>query len=358
MDVSVGAVVLGLGWFAGWFLLLRVPGVPQAVGLAPELTVVVPARDEERTLPTFLAGLANQTVNAAEVIVVDDGSTDATAVVAAAAGARVITGAPVPDGWLGKPWALRQGIDAARTDVVMLLDADVEPSSDLLARLGSCFAVHDGLVSVQPYHRVERWWEHLSAFFNIVAIMGAGIASLVPSRRLRMAFGPCMIARRTDLLEQLDDPSVHGSVLEDVALARAFADAGAPVSAFGGRDLVAFRMYGTPQDLVEGWTKNFAAGAGATPWWRLVLVVLWIAAVLAAAPIPSPLPVWFAFAAYVAIAVQVAIFTRQIGSFSLFVPLLPWLFAAVFVVVFVVSLVKTARGEVRWKGRTIRLRRG
>jgi hypothetical protein len=151
---------------------------------------------------------------------------------------------------------------------------------------------------------------------------------------------------------------VHASVLEDVALARAFSDAGTPVSAFGGCDLVAYRMYGTPQDLVDGWTKNLAAGAGATPWWRFVLVVLWIAAVLVAAPIPGPLPVWFTLAAYVAIVVQVAIFTRQVGAFSLLVPLLPWLFAAVFVAVFVWSLVRTARGEVRWKGRTIRLRGG
>jgi 4,4'-diaponeurosporenoate glycosyltransferase len=353
MDLSVGVVVLGVGWSAGWVLFWRLRGVPAADGPVPDLTVVVPARDEERTLASLLARLAQQSAPAVEVIVVDDGSTDATAAVAASGNARVIAAAPVPEGWLGKPWALRRGIDAARTDVVVLLDADVEPSPDLLARVGSCFAVRGGLVSVQPYHRVERWWEQLSAFFNVVAIMGAGIASLVRPRRLRMAF-----ANRADLLAHLDEPSVHGSVLEDVALAREFSDSGAPVSAFGGRDLVAFRMYDTPQGLAEGWTKSFAAGAGATPWWRLVLVVLWIAAVLAAGPIPGPLPVWFMLAAYVAVAVQVAVFTRQVGGFSLLVPLLPWLFAVAFVAVFAWSLLKTVRGEVRWKGRTIPLRGG
>jgi 4,4'-diaponeurosporenoate glycosyltransferase len=318
----------------------------------------VPARDEERTLPSLLAGLAAQSVPAAEVIVVDDGSTDATAAVAATGSARVIAGAPVPEGWLGKPWALRQGIDAARTDVVVLLDADVEPSSDLLARLGSCFAMRGGLVSVQPYHRLERWWEHLSAFFNVVAVMGAGIASLVSPRRLRMAFGPCMIARRAELVAHLDDPSVRGSVLEDVALARAFSDAGAPVSAFGGHHLVAFRMYDAPRDLTDGWTKNFAAGAGSTPLLRLLLVVLWVTATLLAGVLLVPEAVWLAWLVYAVFAIQVWVMARQVGTFSIVVALAFGAFVVIFVAVFVWSLVRTARGEVRWKGRTIRLRGG
>ena len=46
------------------------------------------------------------------MIVVDDESTDATAAIAAAAGARVVDGGRLPAGWAGKAWALQQGLDA------------------------------------------------------------------------------------------------------------------------------------------------------------------------------------------------------------------------------------------------------
>src|SRR6202043_2205864 len=128
------------------------PGVPSP-------SVVIPARDEELTLPTILAGLASQTTPPHEIIVVDDRSTDTTAAVAAARGARVVVGEPLPPGWAGKAWALHQGVLAAHADVVVCLDADVDPSSHFIARIERCFARRGGLVSVQPYHEMRHWWE-------------------------------------------------------------------------------------------------------------------------------------------------------------------------------------------------------
>lgn len=354
----MGAAIVVLGWCAGWILFWRLPGLPAPDGAAPRVAVVIPARDEERAIGTVLRGLADQTVPPVEVIVVDDGSTDATAAAAAAAGARVVAGAPLPPGWTGKAWALHQGIEAASTELVALLDADVEPGTELLARLGASHAARGGLVSVQPYHRVERWWEQSSAVFNVVAIMGAGIASIIRPRRLRMAFGPCIVARRTDLLHHLAAPAVHGAVLEDVALARGFADAGAPVAALGGRGVVAFRMYRRPQDLVDGWAKGFAAGAGATPPARLALVVLWVAAVLSATVVSLGADWPFAVLTYALVAMQVWLLARQVGRFSPLVALLFGLSGVVFVGLFAWSLVLAARGRVRWKGRTIELRGG
>jgi 4,4'-diaponeurosporenoate glycosyltransferase len=73
------------------------------------MSVIVPARDEERSLPRLLRSLAGQTMPPLEVIVVDDHSRDDTAARAAAAGARVLSSAPLPDGWTGKTWACHQG---------------------------------------------------------------------------------------------------------------------------------------------------------------------------------------------------------------------------------------------------------
>lgn len=357
--IDVRLLALGIAWLVGWYLCWRLHTVPYArepkAAMRPP-SVVIPARDEAETLATVLTGLAAQTAPVAEVIVVDDRSQDTTAAVANARGARVLAGQALPAGWTGKSWALYQGVQAARAEVVVCLDADVDPSSHLIARLGRCFAERGGLVSVQPYHEMHRVWERAAAFFNLVAVMAVGLASPGPSRaRERAAFGPCLMARRDALLTHVAHRSVRHSVVEDVALARRFGAADQPVTCFGGGDLVAFRMYDRPGRLVEGFAKNFAAGAAATPKLRLLAIVAWIGACLVAGVgLLGGGPV--AILIYAAFAVQCFVMLRQLGNFGIVAALLFPLLAIVFVAVFLGSLVLVVRGEVRWKGRTIRLR--
>ncbi|MEX1146512.1 MAG: glycosyltransferase family 2 protein [Acidimicrobiia bacterium] len=350
-------LLVGVGWSIGWWLCWRVSRVRLLNDFvpAPAISVVIPARDEERMLPVILDRLAEQTMPAAEVIVVDDESHDATAAVARARGAQVIAGQPLPPGWVGKPWALAQGVRAAHEEVVVLLDADVAPSPQFLARMGVLFPRVGGLVSVQPYHRVRRWWEHASAFFNLVAVMGTGIASPLRTRwRPVLAFGPVMMCRRDAFLTHVEHPEVLGAVLDDVALARRFAAAGDPITLHGGVGVVDFRMYDRPRDLVEGWTKNVAAGARATPVLRAMLFGVWITAGLGIWVGDDGS--WFVLVAYVAFVVQIFVMLRQIGSFGPLTALAYPLLALAFVLLFGASIVLTVLGRVRWKGRTIRLR--
>lgn len=364
-------LLVGLGWLIGWWLCWQVRGVPLLGDIGvdpPRVSVVIPARDEARALPSLLADLATQTTPATDIVVVDDDSSDATAALAAAAGARVITAPPLPTGWTGKAAALAVGAREAREDVVVLLDADVEPSKYLLARMASVFARTGGLVSVQPYHRVEHWWERASAMFNLVAVMGTGIASpRWPSRRperfprlrrrpITAAFGPVMICRRDALLRHLEDPEVHGAVLEDVQLARRFAAAGEPVTMFGGRDLVAFRMYDHPRALIEGWAKGFVAGTTATPPARRLLVVAWVSACALSLTGGRHPDVRLAIILYAVFSLQLFVMLRQVGRFGVFTALLYPLILCVFYALFCWSALLTARGSVHWKGRTIRVR--
>jgi 4,4'-diaponeurosporenoate glycosyltransferase len=272
-------------------------------------------------------------------------------------GARVVDAAPVPDGWTGKAWAIAQGVAAVDGDVVVVLDADVDPAPSLFASVGSVLADGEGLVSVQPYHRVVHWWERASAFFNLVAVMGVGLGSprWPAPRPITTAFGPVMTCRRDLLLDRIAHASVRGAVLDDVALARRFATAGEPVRAFGGRGLVEFRMYDRPRALLEGWTKNFASGAASVPPARLLLIVAWIAACLTSG-------IWVfggsavAFVAYAAFALQCFVQLRQVGSFGVVTAALYPVLVVVFLLVFAASFVLTSRGVVRWKGRSVRVR--
>jgi len=112
------------------------PSLRAGVPLPPGTTVsaVIPARNEAARIgPCVIAALADPGVS--EVIVVDDESADGTAAVAARSGARVISGRPLPPGWVGKQWALQQGLQAASGEYVLTLDADARPRPGLAAAL-------------------------------------------------------------------------------------------------------------------------------------------------------------------------------------------------------------------------------
>lgn len=240
--------------------------------------MIVPARDEAAALPALLEALRGQHQPPAEVIVVDDGSRDATAVVSRRHGAQVIDPGEPPQGWTGKAWACAVGADRARGDLLLFLDADTRLAAPgALAGLVEVHQEHGGLVSVQPHHEVPRTVENLSACFNLVALLAGGAFTGGPGRA-RVAYGPCLLVSRDDHRRVGGHASVRGSVLDDIDLAAAYRASGLAVTCLvGGRSL---RMRSYPRGwraLSSGWEKNIAAGSGAAPSWSVAATVLWLA---------------------------------------------------------------------------------
>ena len=364
-------VPLVVGWLAAWWLLWRLP-VPRTLDAGVDVSlddvaVVIPARDEADNLPTLLDSLDEARGAGAEVVVVDDHSSDATAAVASAGGARVVPAPDLPDGWAGKPHACAVGAASTDRPVLVFLDADTRLDPGGLARIVAEHHRRGGLLSVQPFHRTDLPHERLAAIFNVVGVMGVGCATAPPRARVAGAFGPCIATTRADYDAVGGHASVRGEVLEDIALAARYRAVGLPVDALGGRGSISFRMYpdgmGT---LVEGFTKNFAGGAGAIPWWRTLLVFLWITGMLIAGwwlPIGSigwwlggPTPSAIAYGVYVAYALQFAVLARRVGRFGAWAPYVFPLLVAGFLAIFVRSLAHTARGRTTWRGRTVRTR--
>jgi 4,4'-diaponeurosporenoate glycosyltransferase len=339
--------VFAAGMLAGVLLLAHRPRLGRRPG-ALRVSVIVPARDEAARLPALLRSLAGSVPPPLETIVVDDGSTDATAAIARAGGATVVTAPPVPAGWAGKPWACAVGAAIARGDILVFLDADVWLAPDAVVRLAGEAERRGGLVSVQPHHQTEHVYEQLSAFFNLVALMGVDAFALWRGHaRPAGAFGACLAVGRAEYEAAGGHAAVRGEVLEDLALSRRFAT----VTLFQGGADVAFRMYpeGLAQ-LVEGWSKNIAAGAAAVRPLTSGLVALWITACLLGTLHPL---------AYAAVAAQLFWLFRRAGRFGAGTALAYPLPLAFFLAVFARSAVLAfVRGRVRWKGRTIALGRG
>ena len=269
-----------LFWLLGFLFLWRIPFPRKKENAdlhALGVSVIIPARDEERSLARLLDSMKAQTHNG-EIIVVDDQSEDATAEVAQRAGVIVIRSEDLPDGWAGKPWACWQGANQAKGDTFVFLDADTFLEPDGLKKIVS---THDGegLLSIQPYHRMERPYERLSALFNIIVMASMkAFTVLGPKIKPLGAFGPCVVCRRDTYFALGGHQRVRGDILEHHALGKEFIRAGHAVRCYGGRGTLSFRMY--PHglgSLFSGCARSVATGAGTMPFLSLLLVVCWIA---------------------------------------------------------------------------------
>lgn len=361
-------VSLLVRWLLGWALVLRLPGLPVGEpSRRPKVAVLIPARNEEKTLPHLLEALARQQLQPQEALVIDDHSSDGTTALVqrfartSALPLRVLQPPPLPDGWCGKTWALHHGVQATTAELLVFLDADTEPEPEFLARLLACHERLGGLVSVQPYHRTEQAYEQLSLLFNLVGLMAVPLGE-----RCGVAFGPAMVTNRRDYERSGGHAAVAGKVVEDWFLAHCYENAGLPVSAYIGDEQLSYRMYpGGLAEMVVGFDKNFATAAGQVRWAWMLAVLLWLSGLfwaawcLPAAVLGWPLvgdrgllPNALIYGAY---ALQLLLLSRRVGRFSwinLVFPL-PVLF---FLAVFLLAIFNLERGEVRWKGRRFRTR--
>jgi 4,4'-diaponeurosporenoate glycosyltransferase len=179
------------------------------------------------------------------------------------------------------------------------------------------------------------------------------------------AFGPCLLASADDYVTVGGHASVRGEVVEDVHLARRFHASGLPVSVFAGSGAIEFRMYPDGlRQLVEGWTKNIAAGARLAHPVSTTIAVWWVSACIGLTFLAARLALGAhdvrslvaALGCWTAVTVESRWMWRRIGSFGWLAALLHPILTAAFVILFVRSVWLTmVRRRVRWSGRPIAL---
>jgi len=330
------------------------------MNLTATVSAIVPARNEEATIASAVDSLAAQT-EIAEIIVVNDQSTDSTAAVldelAARVGKlRVLGTREVPGGWVGKNYAAWLGAAQATRDWLLFTDADAVHLPGSTARaLADAAASGAALVSYSPEQETRAWWERamipfvyarLAQHFSFADVSDPGSPAAA-------ANGQYLLIRR-DAYEAIGGHrSVAGEVLEDVALARRAKQAGYRLHFAPGQGIARVRMYRSFAQMWEGWTKNLYPLLGSRPGAvvrELLSVVPWIpVALLLLGRVHQALP-----------ALGVLLLARRHAAYAAVLrrnhfPLSRIVYYAPAVILYSSALVvsgrRYARGTVVWKGR-------
>jgi len=235
----------------------------------PAISVLVPARDEERGMgDTLRAVLASRNVDL-EVIVLDDHSTDATAeIVLQIAGqdarVRYLASAALPANWNGKQHACWQLAQAATLDRFVFLDADVRLHPEGLSRLA---AYHDrsgvALLSAFPRQITVTWLEKW-----LIPMMHFILLGFLPFARMRSSAHPAYAAGCGQLFMTYRDAyqqaGTHASIADSrhdgVKLPRAYRTAGLMSDVIDGGEIAACRMYRSAGQVIRGVLKNADEG--------------------------------------------------------------------------------------------------
>jgi 4,4'-diaponeurosporenoate glycosyltransferase len=350
----------GGGLVAGFLLLRSVPLVPQhsfSDGAEFEVTVIIPVRNEELNLPILLESLSNAPKHSIEILVVNDGSTDATATIATQYGATVLTSMPVPQGWTGKTWACHQGAHSASGEILFFLDADTYFVHGGYGRILQYFATlpDNAALSLLPFHRTKFWYEELSLFFNILMAMGAGGFGRLDRPRL---FGQSLLIRKDMYHRAGGHEDVRSHILENLNFASCVSSAGGHVHTLGGNGTLEIRMFPRGfRQLLESWQKAFVAGAEVTSRLVLGLSIGWLASAIASFLLlfvaPRPFRTLYV-CVYVLYAAQIAWFARQLGTFRWLTALCYPMSLIFYFGVFGHSLWRKLVGKpVYWRGRRL-----
>jgi hopene-associated glycosyltransferase HpnB len=199
-----------------------------ADGLA-EITVLIPARNEAAVIGETLAALRDQGAGL-RIIVVDDQSSDATAAIARAAGADVVVGAPLPEGWVGKLWALEQGRRLVRSPLVLLVDADIALRPGVVRALLDRRRDGGGLqlVSLMAVLEMTSGWEKLliPAFVYFFKLLYPFRLSNGRGRLVAAAAGGCVLVESAALERIGGFGALRHAIIDDCTLARRVKETG------------------------------------------------------------------------------------------------------------------------------------
>jgi chlorobactene glucosyltransferase len=234
----------------------------------PFISVIIPARNEQRNIRHCISSVLRQDYPNFEIICVDDHSSDGTAGILAELAEsnpslQVIHGAELPAGWAGKPHALVQGVALARGEWLCFMDADTFASPELLrASYHIALRLQADMFSILTAQVLGSFWERA-----VLPLVFLGLSFGFPAKRVNDPSRPDAISNGQFILirrQAYEAIGGHSAVIdridEDRALALLAKQAGKRLVLADGRQVASTRMYTSLGEMWEGWTKNIYLG--------------------------------------------------------------------------------------------------
>lgn len=227
------------------------------------ISTIIPARNEEAAIARAVESVVAQP-EVAEVIVVDDQSSDGTAAILSDLATRipklkVLEAGELPRGWVGKNHAASIGAAAANGDWLLFTDADTYHYPGSARRALADAACHDAvLVSYSPEQEMETFWERAMIPFVYCRLAARFSFARINDPRLpdAAANGQFLMIRRDAYDAVGGHTALAGQILEDVALARRVKQREFGIYFAAPTGVVRTRMYRSLGAMWQGWTKN------------------------------------------------------------------------------------------------------
>jgi len=335
------------------------------------VSVVVPARNEVDNLGACLNAILASDHPSLQVVVLDDASTDGTTELLrerAGGDDRILAlhgSEEPPEGWYGKPWALERAQREATGDWLVFVDADVRLHPTALSRIVG-YGEREGVGMVSGIGRLENqtFWEKVLQPAVAGLILAGNDMDDVndPDQPDKIMANGQLIAVKRDAYESLGrHAAVAGAVIEDVAIARAAAEAEVGYRFLLLKDLFDCRMYTSFSEIWQGWSKNLFAGMHYS-WGILLAVLVWLFIQVLAGPLLLGLGVvgcvegeWLFWGAVLTVCMQVVRLRMDlIWGLSPLYGLTHAPATLGVMGILVNSGVQHLRGGVKWKGRRVR----
>lgn len=241
------------------------------LGVRELVSVLIPARNEEKNIANILNDLLHQDYHEIEVIVFNDHSSDRTAEIVSLIAEtdkriRLINSDNLPPGWLGKNWACHSLSGLAKGKYLLFIDADVRVNNGIIVNAVSYLNRHSlSMFSIFPKQVIETFGEKITVpnmNFILLSLLPLILVKKIGIPSLSAANGQFMFFRSGIYKSLLPHGEMKNNLVEDIAIARYFKKERHKIACLTGDNTIQCRMYNNFNEAVNGFSKNVSAFFG------------------------------------------------------------------------------------------------